>query len=174
MKRIADCPTCGHRMKAIDNDCWVCEDHGGFTLEYLSEHHPDCLGSYVGTGIRQDAGKPRTDLLPVDSLLAVAEVMRWGCEDKPKPYDERNWERGMEWHKLYAPVLRHLWAWWQGETADPESGLHPLDHALTSMMMLHASVRRGIGTDDRPVRKDNQKPYFVDSETWKALTKESK
>jgi hypothetical protein len=104
-------------------------------------------------GVRHDKGKPRTDLLPVDSLVAIAEVFRWGCEDKPNPYPERNWEKGMEWHKLYAPVLRHLFAWWSGEDYDPESGLPHIDHAATSMLMLQASVRRGIGEDDRPIER---------------------
>ena len=117
----------------------------------VSPPFPEFKKQELVEGVRHDKGKPRIDLLPVDSLIAIAEVFRWGCEDKPNPYPERNWENGMEWHKLYAPVLRHLFAWWNGEDNDSESGLPHIDHAATSMLMLQASVKRGIGEDDRPI-----------------------
>ncbi len=101
-------------------------------------------------GIRHDDGKPRMDLLPGDALFGVARVMTWACTEKDPPYDPRNWEKGMPWSKLFAPILRHLWDWWQGKEVDDESGLHPLEHAACDCLMLLASVMREIGEDDRP------------------------
>ena len=105
---------------------------------------------------RHDQGKPRMDLLPGDALLDIAEVFTWGAEK----YSDRNWEKGMEWHKLFAPIERHLWKWWQGEELDEESGKHHLAHAACDVLMLLASVKRGIGEDDRPDTKSLlQKAY---------------
>ena len=97
-------------------------------------------------GVRYDEGKPRMDLLPGDALVEIAKVLTHGANK----YSPRNWEKGMDWHKLYAPIQRHLWKWWQGEELDKESGLHHLAHAACDVLMLQATVLRGVGTDDRP------------------------
>ena len=36
--------------------------------------------------------------------------------------DIRNWEKGYEWHKSFAALNRHLWAYWDGEDIDKETG----------------------------------------------------
>jgi hypothetical protein len=38
----------------------------------------------------------------------------------------------------------------KGEDKDPESGLLHLDHAAACILMLVSSVKRKIGSDDRP------------------------
>lgn len=65
-------------------------------------------------------------------------------------YGERNWERGIAWSRVFAAALRHLWAWWRGENADPETGLPHLAHAACNLLFLLAYHRRQIGPDDRP------------------------
>lgn len=97
------------------------------------------------TGVKYDEGKPRTDLLPTDSLLGVAEILSFGAAK----YGDRNWEKGMDWNRLYAAALRHLYAWQLGEDLDPESGKHHLKHATCCLLMLLAYQLRGVGTDDR-------------------------
>lgn len=95
--------------------------------------------------VKADAGKPRTDLLPFDALLEVAEVLDYGA----KKYAERNWEKGLAWGRLVGAALRHLWAWCGGEERDPESGHRHLAHFACCALMLLASVKRGVGVDDR-------------------------
>jgi hypothetical protein len=97
-------------------------------------------------GVRYDEGKPRMDLIPGDALIEIAKVLSYGAAK----YSDRNWEKGMDYHKLYAPIQRHLWKWWQGEELDEESGLHHLAHAACDILMLQATALRSIGTDDRP------------------------
>lgn len=99
--------------------------------------------------VKADAHKPRTDLLPFDALEGVAAVLNYGA----KKYAERNWEKGLAWGRLLGATLRHLFSWGLGENLDPESGLPHLDHAACSVLMLSATVRRGLGTDDRMVAK---------------------
>jgi hypothetical protein len=56
----------------------------------------------------------------------------------------------MAWHRPFSAAMRHLWAWWKGEQADPETGLPHLAHAACCLMFLMAYEKRRIGEDDRP------------------------
>jgi hypothetical protein len=76
--------------------------------------------------LRYDTGKPRMDLLPARPLLEIGAVAEWGARVK---YPERNIEQGIEWGSLYAPLQRHLLAWWAGEDVNEESGMSHLAHA---------------------------------------------
>jgi len=99
--------------------------------------------------VKADGGKRRLDLLPVAPLLDVADVLTFGAAK----YADRNWERGFSYGRPYSAALRHLLAWWDGEDADPETGLPHLAHAATCLMFLLEYARTGAGRDDRP-RKD--------------------
>lgn len=101
----------------------------------------------LAEGVKADAGKPRTDLLPYDALLSVAAVLDFGA----RKYAERNWEKGMAWGRLVAALLRHLWAWCGGQDIDAESGHHHLAHMACCALMLLALVQRRVGRDDRQV-----------------------
>jgi hypothetical protein len=98
-------------------------------------------------GRKDDAGKPRHDLIPPELPNAVALVLAFGADK----YGERNWERGMKWGRPFAAMMRHMWAWWSGEKADPETGMPHLWHAACCIAFLIAYENRNIGIDDRPV-----------------------
>lgn len=101
----------------------------------------------MSQGVKFDGGKLPWDLLPVDALRAVVAVLAHGKEK----YGARNWEKGMDFSRLYAAAQRHLTdAWWCGEDFDHESGQHHLAHAATDILMLLAYVCRDVGNDDRP------------------------
>ncbi len=96
-------------------------------------------------GIKLDQGKPRMDLLPMDSLVEVARVLSFGANK----YAPRNWELGMDWGRLQGALLRHLAAWDQGQNLDPETGLPHLAHMACNALMLLALAQRGVGKDTR-------------------------
>lgn len=96
-------------------------------------------------GIKYDEDKPKVDLVPVNGIIAAARAFTFGA----KKYSPWNWANGMAWLRLYAAVLRHLFAWARGEEKDGDSGLHHLDHALASLLMLQSHVELGLGRDDR-------------------------
>ena len=98
-------------------------------------------------GVKFDKEKPRVDLLPGDALLEIAKVLGHGAEK----YDDRNWELGMDWHRPFGALLRHLWAWWGGEELDKESGLPHLSHAGCNILFLIAYSLRNKGLDDRSI-----------------------
>ena len=95
--------------------------------------------------IKNDQGKLPWHLLPADAVDDVLEVLQYGAAK----YGERNWELGMEWSRPFSALMRHMWAWWRGETYDPESGKPHLAHAACCVLFLVAYERRGVGVDNR-------------------------
>lgn len=95
---------------------------------------------------RDNAGKPRFDLLPPDGLTALAEVYTAGAEK----YGDRNWEQGLFWGQgCFASLMRHANAWAAGEDRDPETGKHHMAHVAWNAIALVVFHLRGIGIDDR-------------------------
>lgn len=100
----------------------------------------------MSEGRKDDQGKLPYHLLPPELLESVTEVLKFGAQK----YSERNWEHGMSWSRPFAALMRHMWAWWRGELADPETGYSHLWHAGCCIAFLITYERRKIGTDDRP------------------------
>ena len=99
------------------------------------------------TSTKHDVGKLPWHLLPYDAVAQVVAVLLCGAQK----YAERNWEGGISYSRLFAATQRHMIAWWQGEDADPETGLHPLAHAACDVLFLLAFAVRGrTDLDDRP------------------------
>lgn len=101
------------------------------------------------TGGEKGQKLARTDLLPTDVLMAVAEHFGRGAAK----YEDRNWERGFAWSLSHGALLRHLFAWWSGEDVDDETGSSHIDAVIFHAMALRAFELRGVGTDDRPKPK---------------------
>ena len=96
-------------------------------------------------GKKFDEGKVRVDLLPSESLFAVAEVLTFGASK----YGEHNWRKGMAWSRLYAAAQRHMLKWNAGETHDKESGKNHLAHACVNLLMLLSYEKSCRELDDR-------------------------
>lgn len=98
-------------------------------------------------GVKKDAGKLRWSLLPYDALEKVVEVLMFGAQK----YDDRNWEKGMDWSRLFDADMRHTVDWWQrGETVAPDSQINHLAHKACDALFLLAYELRKVGKDDRP------------------------
>jgi hypothetical protein len=96
-------------------------------------------------GRKDDGGKLPWHLLPSDAVEEILKVLAFGAAK----YEPRNWEKGMAWSRPFAALMRHMWAWWRGEKADPETGLSHLAHAGCCLLFLLAYEQRKIGKDDR-------------------------
>lgn len=99
---------------------------------------------------KNDLGKPRMSLVPSEAVRGAAVVMTHGAEK----YDDHNWRKPTYWTRFWDAADRHMRAWLEGEDLD-ESGLPTIDHALSELMMLSATIKRGVGTDDR-YKHDNK------------------
>ncbi|MCH7568431.1 MAG: hypothetical protein IIA87_03335 [Nanoarchaeota archaeon] len=96
-------------------------------------------------GIKFDKDKLRYDLIAPEGIEGLAKVLTFGM----KKYDERNWEKGMKWGRVFAALMRHLWSWWRGSKGDEESKYSHLDHAACCIHFLQTYEKRNIGEDDR-------------------------
>ena len=82
--------------------------------------------------IKQDRGKVPMDLLDPQALEEMAKVLQHGA----KKYSPHMWRDGVQYSRLYAAALRHMFAWADGEKYDPESQHQHLAHAAVNLMFL--------------------------------------
>lgn len=83
-------------------------------------------------GIKYDGDKVPLDLLPMDALMEVGEILKFGAE-KYAPY---NWAFGMVYSRLIAASLRHIFSFNKGEDNDPETGRSHIAHAICCLLFL--------------------------------------
>ena len=100
----------------------------------------------AGDGKKHDTGKLRYELIPPDALAALAYVYTIGAEK----YDDWNWRRGMSWSRVYGALMRHLIAYWQGETYDRDDGQEHMASVAWCAFTLMEYERLEVGVDDRP------------------------
>ena len=101
-------------------------------------------------GTKNDAEKLRFDLIPPEFERAIADILTYGAAK----YEDRNWEKGMDWSRPYAALRRHLNAWQMGEIIDPESGRPHLVSVLANAMFLYIYEMRSIGNDNVHISQD--------------------
>lgn len=100
-------------------------------------------------GRKNDEGKLRYDLVPPEALEEIVKVYTMGA----KKYDDRNWEKGIAWSRIYAALMRHVQVWWAGEDYAPDDGQHHMASAgWCALALLHYS-KFNPEFDDRPRRK---------------------
>lgn len=113
----------------------------------------------MSEGRKDDGGKLRMDLLSPEAIRGIAEVLTYGAAK----YDDRNWEAGIKYSRVYAALLRHLVdQWWAGEDFDEESRLHHLDHASCCLHFLQTYRHTHPEFDDRP-----RPNYMIDTAEWR-------
>jgi hypothetical protein len=109
----------------------------------------DLESNEMGSGARNNSGKPDLSLIPMNTLFDEARVWEYG----KKKYKEWNWVKGMEWSVPFACAMRHMAAWQSGEECDVESGLPHLAHAMCNLRMLTLYAKKYPQGDNRPVGK---------------------
>lgn len=97
------------------------------------------------TGAEKGRKLARYDLIPVRALELLAKHYGIGS----KKYADRNWEAGYPWSWSFASLLRHAFAFWRGETLDPETGSPHLIAVAWHALALTTFSLRNLGTDDR-------------------------
>ena len=84
-------------------------------------------------GVKLDQGKLSYTLLPFKALTEVVKVLEFG---KLK-YAKDNWQKVPNAKERYIDAaFRHLISYYEGETIDPESGLHHLAHATCCLLFV--------------------------------------
>lgn len=106
----------------------------------------------MAEGLKNDSEKIRMELIPPSLLKAVGTVLTFGA----KKYAPRNWERGIEWGRVYGAAQRHLNSWWSGEQLDPETGYSHLWHAACCLAFLIEYEQTQPELDDRSAQEHSQ------------------
>jgi hypothetical protein len=96
-------------------------------------------------GKKFDQEKVQLNLLSSKALIEIARVMTFGANK----YGSENWREGIKWSRIFAAVQRHLLAWNDGETNDPETGISHLAHASCGLMFLLEYSKTHQELDDR-------------------------
>lgn len=87
----------------------------------------DLKCSQTKEAVRFNQDKLRYDLIPPEFITALAEVFTFGA----KKYTPNNWKgfTPEQQEEIKGSLLRHIYAYLEGEENDPESGLSHLAHA---------------------------------------------
>ena len=104
-------------------------------------------------GLRYNEGKTRWSLVDFDSLEDMVKVLEQGSEK----YDDNNWKKGLKTTEIVESILRHTFAYLNGEDIDPESGLHHAGHIMSNAMFLSYMVKYKKDFDTRFIDKNKIK-----------------
>jgi hypothetical protein len=94
-------------------------------------------------------------VLPFRVLAGVALGMMEGS----RKYGAYNYRRvGVKVSVYVDAATRHIAQFWEGEDLDTESkaGLHHIDKAICSLMVLRDGILHGNVTDDRPIASSSE------------------
>lgn len=80
-----------------------------------------------------DSDKPMMSLVEPQFIVDLAKIVTFGA----KKYEKDNWKLCENSDRYKDALLRHIFAYLQGEKIDPESGLPHLSHAACNLMFLH-------------------------------------
>jgi hypothetical protein len=84
-------------------------------------------------GTKYDNDKIRWELLPYKELGEIAKVFTLGA----KKYADFNWVHVKPFRSRYfGALMRHITAWYEGETKDPETNCSHLAHAGCCLLFL--------------------------------------
>lgn len=105
------------------------------------------------TVAKEKAAKPRPDLVPASALLAMGRVLQANMDKHGDPRkalgnpDHPNGAREAN----EASIMRHVLAWMEGESHDPDTGEHHLAHAMVRMAyMVHREAKVELKQLHRP------------------------
>lgn len=90
------------------------------------------LSKEVTQFAKADGGKPPISLVPPEILIACAKIRAYG---RDKYHAPNNWVL-VEKERYVDAMMRHLCAYLEGETLDPESGLPHIWHAACNMSFI--------------------------------------
>lgn len=95
--------------------------------------------------VKFDTNKSPLGLISRIAIEEEAKVMEFGRQK----YGAHNWRQGMDFSRLVDAMLRHTYAFADGEDFDKETGLSHLAHARCCAAFLLEYQGVKVGTDDR-------------------------
>lgn len=78
----------------------------------------------TSAGRKDDGGKPTLSLISRHAMEQEAKVLDFGA----RKYDAWNWSKGIKYSRVLSALMRHAFAYADGESQDPETGLSHMAH----------------------------------------------
>lgn len=131
--------------------------HGGMLVSYNGDYGHHMFIGYeelelIDTDPKLKSGKlkPGMDSVPPVSLLELGAVL----DDGKKKYGAMNWRQTpIRASTYYNAILRHLFAWFDGEDLAEDSGLQHISHIMGNCAVMLDAKASGKLIDDRPENK---------------------
>lgn len=114
-------------------------------LEKLPSHEKYKSLDLKVAGERFNGGKLKWSLLPFSSLEPLVRVLEYGAEK----YAPHNWKKGLPYTEVCESLLRHTYAFMEGEDIDEESKQKHLGHMMANVMFLSWYEENKKEFDDR-------------------------
>ncbi len=114
--------------------------------------------SAIEGAIKFDQGKPKMGYVSAVLAWYLAMVREYGA----KKYAAHNWRKGFPYSRSCDAMMRHFYAWYEGQETDPESGLPHLSHMLACLEHLIYTiecVKDHPEFDDRPKKEGVVMPW---------------
>lgn len=173
------CSTCAHRLNPGEDfpcsECSAIRNGNQFLwvapiptaeAKELTAEQVDAMDDTAGITPEQRGSKPsnpkdalgiRKAPMSTVSAAVLAEVGVAMLEGASK-YGRHNYRAvGVRSSVYYDATMRHLMDWWEGVDIDPDSNMHHITKAITSLVVLRDAMIQGMVTDDRPPRSQ---PFF--------------
>ncbi|MFA5153008.1 MAG: dATP/dGTP diphosphohydrolase domain-containing protein [Clostridia bacterium] len=150
-ERISKC------TQPVEMSCKECPDYDrcdGCTNDELSDH---VLTSFQDAGAVSKPTNPKDVLgikkvplhcVPLKPILELGLAMMEGG----RKYGKHNYRAmGVRGSVYFDAAIRHLFAWWEGEDIDPESGVSHVVKATACLLVMRDSMLMKNFVDDRPI-----------------------
>lgn len=95
--------------------------------------------------LRYNEKKHKYSLVPESLIKAASRGLGYGCIK----YERDDWRSGGKWTEVMDSLLRHTFAFLDGEDNDQESGLCHIDHMSANLAFLADFKEKNYGEDDR-------------------------
>lgn len=118
-------------------------------------------------GSRDNKNKLEWSLIDFPSLEPMVRVLQFGA----KKYGKYNWKKGLKTTEICDSMLRHIFAYLNGEDIDEESGLPIEGHILCNAMFLAYMMKHKSELDNRYKLKKNSLVCLMN---WDYITPDKK
>lgn len=93
--------------------------------------------------------------------LGVLLEMAVGMQEGALKYGRHNYRvKGVRGSVYFDATIRHMFAWFEGEDIDPDSGLSHITKAMCSLAVLRDAMIQNKLRDDRPPKGQNRLPLL--------------
>lgn len=136
MKReIRECLACGYNYCKNESESMkhICPNCAKRETYILSIEEDELKAGYKqDLADRFNDGKLQWSMVDFKSLEDMVRVMEFGA----KKYGRNNWKKGLKTTEIVDSMLRHIYAYLDGEDVDPESGINHTGHIMCNAMFL--------------------------------------